>query len=51
MNFLSNTCSGGHGISMAVGSSTAAAVSNVLISDYKVSNSLNGIRIKTRVGQ
>ncbi|KAL7420496.1 hypothetical protein Q5752_004446 [Cryptotrichosporon argae] len=45
ITFSDNYCSGGHGISIAVGTDETA--SDVLISGNTVVNSVNGLRIKT----
>jgi galacturan 1,4-alpha-galacturonidase len=46
IQFLSNSCTGGHGIS--IGSiSSGVAVSGVTISNNVVTNNVNGLRIKT----
>ncbi|KII95065.1 glycoside hydrolase family 28 protein [Plicaturopsis crispa FD-325 SS-3] len=49
ITFESNTCSGGHGIS--IGSiATGKSVSGVTITDNTVTDSMNGLRIKTDFG-
>ncbi|KAJ5896315.1 endopolygalacturonase II [Penicillium subrubescens] len=49
--FTGGTCSGGHGLSIgSVGGRDDNTVSNVTISHSTVSNSANGIRIKTISG-
>lgn len=51
IEFISNTCSGGHGISIgSVGGRSDNTVKNVTISDCTVTNSDNGVRIKTISG-
>jgi len=46
--FTNGTCSGGHGLSIgSVGGRTDNVVQNVLISSSTISNSMNGVRIKT----
>ncbi|MDN4163606.1 glycosyl hydrolase family 28 protein, partial [Nocardioides abyssi] len=51
MIFSNLTCSGGHGLSLSVGQSSASGaantVSNITFSDSTVMNSDNGIHIKT----
>ncbi|KAJ8940646.1 hypothetical protein NQ318_012729 [Aromia moschata] len=51
MKFTGLTCSGGHGLSLSVGQSktdsSANTVSNIEFSDCTVTNSRNGIHIKT----
>ncbi|XP_048518723.1 LOW QUALITY PROTEIN: polygalacturonase-like, partial [Dendroctonus ponderosae] len=51
MVFKNLTCSGGHGLSLSVGQSTSDGsvntVKNVTFSDCSVTNSANGIHIKT----
>ncbi|KAJ5215844.1 uncharacterized protein N7498_002251 [Penicillium cinerascens] len=49
--FTGGTCSGGHGLSIgSVGNRDDNTVKNVTISDSTVTNSANGIRIKTIAG-
>ena len=49
--FTGGTCSGGHGLSIgSVGGRTDNAVSGVTISSSTVTNSQNGVRIKTVSG-
>lgn len=51
ITFTGGTCSGGHGLSIgSVGGRDNNDVSNVLISSSTVTNSQNGIRIKTVYG-
>lgn len=49
--FQNLTCSGGHGLSLSVGQSTSSGsanqLSNVTFIDSSVSNSANGIHVKT----
>ncbi|KAI1095494.1 endopolygalacturonase [Rostrohypoxylon terebratum] len=48
IEFTGGTCSGGHGLSIgSVGGRSDNDVSNVVISNSKISNSQNGVRIKT----
>ncbi|KAI1101931.1 endopolygalacturonase [Jackrogersella minutella] len=48
IEFTGGTCSGGHGLSIgSVGGRDDNDVSNVVISQSKISNSQNGVRIKT----
>ncbi|KAI2473363.1 glycoside hydrolase family 28 protein [Annulohypoxylon bovei var. microspora] len=48
IEFTGGTCSGGHGLSIgSVGGRSNNDVSNVVISNSKISNSQNGVRIKT----
>ncbi|KAL3246900.1 hypothetical protein ABHI18_012577, partial [Aspergillus niger] len=48
ISFTGGTCSGGHGLSIgSVGGRDDNTVKNVTISDSTVSNSANGVRIKT----
>ncbi|KAJ8957032.1 hypothetical protein NQ317_008339 [Molorchus minor] len=51
MKFTGLTCSGGHGLSLSVGQSktdsSANTVSNIVFSDSTVTDSRNGIHIKT----
>lgn len=48
IHFVGGTCSGGHGLSIgSVGGRTDNDVSNVVIENSKISNSQNGVRIKT----
>ncbi len=49
ITFSNNYCSGGHGISIAVGGNSDNVVDTVTVSDCEVVNSANGIRIKTVV--
>ncbi|KAI0850134.1 glycoside hydrolase family 28 protein [Daldinia vernicosa] len=51
IEFTGGTCSGGHGLSIgSVGGRTDNDVSNVVISSSTISNSQNGVRIKTVYG-
>ncbi|KAF2216020.1 glycoside hydrolase family 28 protein [Cercospora zeae-maydis SCOH1-5] len=51
ISFTDGTCSGGHGLSIgSVGGRDNNDVSNVFISDNVISNSDNGVRIKTVSG-
>lgn len=51
ITFTGGTCSGGHGLSIgSVGGRSDNTVSNVLIESSTVTNSQNGIRIKTVYG-
>ncbi|MCJ1376910.1 hypothetical protein MMC20_008155 [Loxospora ochrophaea] len=51
INFTGGTCSGGHGLSIgSVGGRDDNTVSNVKIASSKISNSQNGVRIKTVYG-
>lgn len=51
ISFTGSTCSGGHGISIgSVGGRTDNTVQNVYIANNKISNSQNGVRIKTVSG-
>ncbi|KAI0884753.1 glycoside hydrolase family 28 protein [Annulohypoxylon maeteangense] len=48
IEFTGGTCSGGHGLSIgSVGGRSNNDVSNVVISNSKISDSQNGVRIKT----
>ena len=51
ITFTGGTCSGGHGLSIgSVGGRDDNTVENVVISNSKISNSENGVRIKTVSG-
>jgi len=51
VRFTGGTCSGGHGISIgSVGGRSDNTVKNVIISDSTITNSDNGVRIKTIAG-
>ncbi|KAH7382300.1 glycoside hydrolase [Pyrenochaeta sp. MPI-SDFR-AT-0127] len=51
IHFTGGTCSGGHGISIgSVGGRSNNVVKNVVISDSTITNSDNGVRIKTVSG-
>ncbi|KAK4952538.1 Polygalacturonase 1 [Elasticomyces elasticus] len=51
ITFSGGTCSGGHGLSIgSVGGRDDNTVSNVLIENSKISNSQNGVRVKTISG-
>jgi len=51
ITFTGGTCSGGHGLSIgSVGGRDDNDVSNILISNSKISDSQNGVRIKTVYG-
>ncbi|KAI4700238.1 glycoside hydrolase 28 protein [Alternaria sp. BMP 2799] len=51
IHFTGGTCSGGHGISIgSVGGRSDNTVKNVIISDSTITNSDNGVRIKTVSG-
>jgi galacturan 1,4-alpha-galacturonidase len=51
IHFTGGTCSGGHGISIgSVGGRKDNTVKNVIISDSTITNSDNGVRIKTVSG-
>ena len=51
ITFIGGTCSGGHGLSIgSVGGRDNNDVSNVLISNSRISDSDNGVRIKTVYG-
>lgn len=51
IHFTSNTCSGGHGISIgSVGGRSDNTVDGVYVSGSSISNSENGVRIKTVSG-
>ncbi|KAG5984130.1 hypothetical protein E4U55_005929 [Claviceps digitariae] len=51
ITFVNGLCSGGHGLSIgSVGGRTLNTVKNVHISNSKVVNSMNGIRVKTVAG-
>ncbi|KAF2224140.1 the polygalacturonase [Elsinoe ampelina] len=48
ISFTGGTCSGGHGLSIgSVGGRGDNTVKNIVISNSKISNSQNGVRIKT----
>ncbi|KAG8625366.1 hypothetical protein KVT40_007117 [Elsinoe batatas] len=48
ISFTDGTCSGGHGLSIgSVGGRDDNTVKNIVISNSKISNSQNGVRIKT----
>lgn len=50
-SFTGGTCSGGHGLSIgSVGGRSDNDVANVVFSDSTVSNSQNGVRVKTISG-
>jgi galacturan 1,4-alpha-galacturonidase len=49
INFVNGTCIGGHGLSIgSVGGRSNNVVSNVRISNSRISDSENGVRIKTK---
>lgn len=51
ITFSGGSCTGGHGLSIgSVGGRSDNTVSNVVISDSKIINSANGVRIKTVYG-